>query len=238
MSDPQVAAALGGVGVILGIAGPFGTDDVLRPLPRVAYWLAVAVVTYGLGVLADLVISRPLRLRGWPSWARIALDGVVTGLLASAAVTLITLAALGNPPARGREWAGFIAAVILISMTISAVGAVRRGRRKESDSGAPALLGRLPVAKRGSILALSAEDHYVRVRTTKGDALILMRLADAIAETSPVEGLRIHRSHWVALGAVAGVTRRGDGAEITLPTGETVPVSRANMAGLREKGLL
>jgi hypothetical protein len=37
-------------------------------------------------------------------------------------------------------------------------------------------------------VALSVEDHYVRVRTTRGEEMILMRLSDAIRETAPETG--------------------------------------------------
>ncbi len=83
---------------------------------------------------------------------------------------------------------------------------------------------------------MEAEDHYLRVRTSGGDELILLRLSDAIAELEGVEGARTHRSWWVARAAVAGV-RRGDGrAVITLPDGTEVPVSRSYAKVLRDAG--
>ena len=44
--------------------------------------------------------------------------------------------------------------------------------------------------------------NYVEVWTERGTHLVLMRLSDAIRETAGENGLQIHRSHWVALGAV------------------------------------
>jgi DNA-binding LytR/AlgR family response regulator len=99
-------------------------------------------------------------------------------------------------------------------------------------------LDRLALAKRGTLIALSVEDHYVRVRTDRGEAMVLMRLSDAIGETAPVKGLRVHRSHWVALDAVVAAKRRGDGAILTMAAGPEIPVSRANVAAIRDAGLL
>jgi DNA-binding LytR/AlgR family response regulator len=66
----------------------------------------------------------------------------------------------------------------------------------ESTSDAsPPILNRVPVQRRGRLIALSVSDHYVEVLTDGGRSLVLMRLSDAIAETGPVKGLQIHRSH-------------------------------------------
>ena len=100
------------------------------------------------------------------------------------------------------------------------------------------VLSRLPLDKRGRLICLSSEDHYTRVRTDKGEELILIRLADAIAEAAPMAGLRVHRSHWVASAQVTSATRKGDGATLTLSQGDDIPVSRFHMTAIRDAGLL
>ena len=91
----------------------------------------------------------------------------------------------------------------------------------------PALLQRLPQAQRGTLLALKSDDHYVRVYTDAGEALILMRLSDAIKLAAPVPGMRVHRSHWVADEAVTGFDRSGHTGTLLLSNTLTVPVSRS-----------
>ncbi len=54
----------------------------------------------------------------------------------------------------------------------------------------PAILSRLPVDRRGPLVALSAEDHYVRVTTAAGETLVLMRLGDAMREAADVPAFR------------------------------------------------
>jgi hypothetical protein len=44
-----------GVGLVLGLIGPFGTFDLLPTAPRLAYWLAVVSVNW---LLADAVLRR------------------------------------------------------------------------------------------------------------------------------------------------------------------------------------
>jgi DNA-binding LytR/AlgR family response regulator len=101
----------------------------------------------------------------------------------------------------------------------------------------PKFLERLPVRLRGSdIYAVQAEDHYLRVHTSKGSDLILMRLSDAVAELEGIEGAQTHRSWWVAKEALADV-KIGDGrATLTLKDGCEAPVSRTYARALREAG--
>ena len=83
---------------------------------------------------------------------------------------------------------------------------------------------------------MESEDHYLRLHTSQGQDLILMRLADAVAELEGIEGAQVHRSWWVAREAIAEA-RRGDGrATLTLKDGSEVPVSRTYAKLLRERG--
>lgn len=102
----------------------------------------------------------------------------------------------------------------------------------------PRLLDRLPPDKRGRLVAPSVDDHYVRVRTTRGEDMLLMRLGDAIRVTAPTPGLRVHRSHWVARDAVQTVRREGDRAVSKMTVGGDNPASRSHIPALREAGLL
>lgn len=233
----DVAAALLGAGVVLGIAGPFGTDETLRAAPRIAYWVVVVAVTWTIGYAVGATLGPMLRRRGWPVWSRVAADGLATGLLITPAVGAINWASFGALPRGVAGWAVFAFTLTAIATVIAAAGA-GFGRNATARAAPPPILRRLPPAKRGALASLSAEDHYVRVRTDRGEALLLMRLTDAIAETAPVAGLRTHRSHWVALDAVADARRVGDRAELTLTDGTTVPVSRANLPALRKAGLV
>lgn len=96
------------------------------------------------------------------------------------------------------------------------------------------LRSKLPFALRNAaILSLSAEDHYVRVRTDRGQALILMNLADAVAALGPDAGVRIHRSHWVTRDIARGATRQAGRLVVRLADDTVLPVSRAGQKLLR-----
>jgi DNA-binding LytR/AlgR family response regulator len=96
---------------------------------------------------------------------------------------------------------------------------------------------RLPLRfQNAAILALQAEDHYLRVHTDIGEALILMRLSDAITELAVMGGAQTHRSWWVARSAVSKSTR-GDGKGLlTLSNAIEAPVSRNYLRVLGDAG--
>lgn len=112
------------------------------------------------------------------------------------------------------------------------------------DDGPAALLAppvpiaeKLPPRLRGArLIAMSAEDHYLRIHTEAGSDLVLMRLSDASALLPDGAGARVHRGWWVAKSAVEGRTRLSGKLTLTLTGGLTVPVSRAMQATLREQG--
>ena len=101
----------------------------------------------------------------------------------------------------------------------------------------PKFFARLPTQLTGAeIFAVEAEDHYLRLHTSLGQDLILMRLADAIAELEGVEGAQTHRSWWVARAAITSAERSDGRATLTLKDGAEVPVSRGFAKELRSAG--
>lgn len=93
-----------------------------------------------------------------------------------------------------------------------------------------AFIDRLPAHIRADILCLQVEDHYVRVHGRSGSAMVLMRFSDALRGIDHLPGSQVHRSWWVAAGAVTGLRRTGRTAQLTLSNGTSVPVSQPYLA--------
>ncbi|MEM6584979.1 MAG: LytTR family transcriptional regulator DNA-binding domain-containing protein, partial [Pseudomonadota bacterium] len=98
------------------------------------------------------------------------------------------------------------------------------------------LLDALPAELGSEIIAREMEDHSVRVHTSLGSELVLMRLRDAMVHVADIEGRQTHRSWWVARGAVEDVRREGRNVRLVLARGIEAPVSRAQVSELKEAG--
>lgn len=242
LAHPATLAALAGVAGVLALTGPFGTDAALPLVPRLADWAVIAGTTYATGVLVA-ELARPALRRRLPDMAAEIAAGLLVGLALVPVVLGINLAAFGSvPDTEGLP--AFAATLVALGLIVTVTMAVA-GRHlgppaaaAQDAPGAPALLDRLPHDRRGDLIALSVEDHYVRIRTTAGEALVLLRLSDAMRETVPVPGLQVHRSHWVALAHVRAARREGDRAVLTMTQGDDIPASRAHIPRLKEAGLL
>jgi hypothetical protein len=230
-----VIALVGATFLAFGEA--FGSGALPLPM-RFAYWLGLMILGWLWGVTVSYFffgrIIRPQRL-----WLRVLVSALVISVPYSFVVALATAQARGSHFDNLRDMAEvfgattFIAAVMIIVNVLVA----RQTAHVTSAAGQPAkFLDRLPLKLRGGeIWAVEAEDHYLRLHTSRGQDLILMRLSDAVDELEGIEGAQVHRSWWVARDAISGAVR-GDGrATLTLKDGAEVPVSRTYARLLREK---
>lgn len=238
-TSPRTLATLAIAALVLGISGPFQTYDLLPLAPRLAYWFAITFITYAVGTLCGTWAVLIAQGQHWPALWRAALIGIASGLPVTATIWFINFAAFRDYRPMAGEIISLAVYCVVISACISALFAIYGPKKNNADPAATArLLQRLPVQKRGALISLSVQDHYVEVTTDKGKSLILMRLSDAITETIESSGLQIHRSHWVAIEAVKAVHRRNGKVVLETLAGTELPVSRSYMAAVREAGLL
>ena len=230
---------IGAVGVVAGLAGPFGTLDHLTLLPRLAYWLGLCFVTYTTGSILVALLTAGGLGRVLPHGPAVLVAGGLAGLVVALEVALLNWVVFGLVPTAPRYLAVLALNGIAITMVIAGAALYLDPAPDDAPPDQPpALLDRLPLDKRGALIALSMQDHYVEIVTTRGRALLLMRLSDAIRETGSTPGLQVHRSHWVALSQVTAARRDGARAVLTMVDGRDIPVSRSNIAAVREAGLL
>lgn len=235
-----LAVALG-AGVFLALGGAFGSGGASL-IQRLGYWIPLLVIGGLWGHACSLLVERFVDVDARPWLGAAVLTLVITGPL-----TLVVWALTGwmfegrlRPVA---DLIRFLPPVALITAALSVLN-VFLGRKQPVEThaavpgAAPArFLERLPPKLRGArLIAVQAEDHYLRLHTAQGSDLILMRLSDALAELEGLEGAQTHRSWWVARDAVVSVAR-GDGrATLTLDRGLTAPVSRRYARALRDAG--
>jgi hypothetical protein len=83
------------------------------------------------------------------------------------------------------------------------------------------------------LLAVEAEDHYIRVHSPRGKELIYYRFRDALEELRNLDGLHVHRSVWVQRSHITRVEESGRSTWVVLESGDRLPVSFANRALVR-----
>lgn len=236
-------ALLAAIGVAVAFLGPYATAE--RPLgERLVYWLTLILGGGAIGAAIDVPARR--RLPGF--WARLlAVSALMTpGIFAL--VVLLTHVMYGAPLV-AFDPPGLAFQVFLLSFATMALRQLALARleepREPSPTPAPApdpdptaaFRRRLSAKRReAELIAVKAEDHYLRVHTDAGDELITARFADALAELAGAPGFQTHRSWWVAAEAIEAVRWRRGAGEARLKTGLVVPVSRRQAGPLKAAG--
>ena len=243
------AAPVLGLGVLLGFAGPFGGHPPLSAPVRYTFWIGMVFVGYLAALAAEKLvpessISRPeLRLGAVAIASALPLTFVAAWV-----ISLIRPGHLFQPlqlPALFGPVAVVQLAIVFALVRKSGVSLrpplpqnrepAAAQRQHVSGSLPPALLSRVPNRLGEELVALEAEDHYLRVHTALGSDLVLMRLSDAIAAIAPDMGLQVHRSWWVAHDAICEIIRAEQRSHIRLRNGLLVPVGRTYSAAVRSR---
>ena len=230
------------MGAFMGAVGPYGTD-VLPAGLRLLYW-EICITGGGLiGIAADVALGRWIE----SPWRRlgpvaIGMTPFVTGL-----VFAVNRNLLGNNGGLALYsyllWRVFVVCVPVMAIRALAwrPAALRIETRTVVAPPLPEAEAqfrrRLSARRRtAQLIAVQAEDHYLRVHTEAGDELITARFADALAELAQAHGFRVHRSWWVAADAIEKVRWRRGGGEAILRGGLVAPVSRTYAMALKEAG--
>ena len=226
-----------------------------RPMQSVVGWgeRALALPRWGLLAAACLVSTVPMTaavlavntvplgtLR-WPG-LEVAVGTYFSVLVIGGAVTVLFNLVQGGPRAAAADLSPAPASAPLAMPQVVAAVAVPVAAAEPAATFAAAppnplpnlLVDQIPPELGSDIIALEMEDHYVRVHTALGSALVLMRLRDAMALVGEVEGMQVHRSWWVARGAVEDALRDGRNIRLKLARGLEAPVARAKLAELRD----
>ena len=242
------------LGLLLGVAGPFGSYPAFPTATRYAFWLGLTAAGVVAALAADAVLP-VTRLRAGA--IRIGAVALVSALpmtfVVAWTMSLVQPGRFFTPQQLPALFACVAAVQLLVVYATTATApapspapddAQSRGRARalpEPEADAipaafpSALLSRLPPGIGRDIIALETEDHYLRVHAAAGTALILMRMADAVALLNPRLGAQVHRRWWVAQGAVADLRTEGQKLSLCLVDQSLVPVGRTFSAATRAR---
>ena len=250
----EVCLALG-FSPIFALLRPFGVDEHTF-LARLAYWGGVLVCWFiAMAAVETLLAER----RFFQNLSPLGRRALVIGLAAFPMIIIVGAAtnALTGWEASVLEVVELYWKILMIGTLVTLLAKAILPGSMEAEPATTKALGRelvpvaplvaiappvplsplalrLPLEMRGRILCLEMEDHYVRVHTERGSALLLMRLSDAIAETGSAQGRQVHRSWWVSDDAVEGFERNGRTGAVRLSNGVRAPVSQRYLRSVED----
>lgn len=220
------------IGLWLGLTGPFGSYLSMGTPARIAHF-CFCVTAIGSMLMASMAFVAQRYFGGkLPIWTALALD--ITLALPAALIVSGSLFVLAPDVLLKVSFTERLVQTLILNLLFRCVFVALTFAREKLLAPRKTVIfnplaDRLPYALRtAKVLALCAEDHYLRVHTSAGDALIHMRIAEA--EQAMGSGFRLHRSHWVAEGAV----KDEKGGEVTLINGLKLPVARQRRKALND----
>lgn len=224
-------------GALLAALGPFGSYLNGSLTERAGYWIGAVLLGLLLYGSAYRLVARSTAQTGLRWWLAL----IAVSIVASVPETLATrAAAFWLWPELARLQLPFLtwfAQSVTIGMTaMLVIGFLRRPIAPAAAPEPPHISVLIDGVSLGpDVLALQMEDHYVRVHRATGSALILMPLGTAITHVE-AEGLRTHRSWWVARRAVVRVEGNPRSMRLILSNGVVAPVARSAVIHLKAAG--
>lgn len=206
---------------------------------RIFYWISIIST----GVIAGF-ISLPVVINGRFAHSSIMIKILVLSALCSIPVP-ISIAAfsgglVGDWPLLNwpiQYLLAFITSLIISTcmyMYLVVTGglpsslAAKNQKKTDQASLISQFMQRLPIKYHlAELYAVSSEDHYVKVHTSEGQELILMRLSDALKELSNVDGIQTHRSWWVARTGISESIKKNGKYSLLLKSNAEAPIARS-----------
>ncbi|GAB5379321.1 MAG: LytTR family DNA-binding domain-containing protein [Aliiglaciecola sp.] len=244
------------IGVVIGILRPFGMTA--YPLYQsISYWVFTCYLGYAIYAPTITFANRKLESLMKKRWWRVAVGAFFASIFMTIAMPICTYLFLDIKVDLVNEFADMFPRILLIGSVISIISLVREELEKRSialvetqnqlaeskhsqkvveDAAYHEFMSQLPIEKRGELLCLEMDDHYINVYTDKGHHMVLMRFKDAISVLSNYPGLQTHRSWWVANDAIIKVEKDDRKLKLTLLNGMSVPVSRTYQKQVKEAG--
>lgn len=235
--------------IALTATGPFGTYQILDFIPRLLYWSGAVM---GVGLIMNLMALFSLHLKIVQQMAWITrmvawvLIGAIPGtfLMLALGVIFLDQDSLFSHPFHRMYFKICVISTMICIVDLRAM-AFWSGAKEDAD---PVEDTPPPVAEKNElrqflnqlrhevgddVISISTQDHYLDVTTTQGSDLIHGKLSAAAEQLASLPGVRLHRSHWAAVGHIQRLQRKGSGHIACLSDGRELPVSRSQLPAVR-----
>lgn len=237
--------------VLTAMAGPYFTLERMTFPERLVYWGTTVVFSSLLMTFLSIYAYRVTEARKW-NWVVVSIVAGLAGILPVVGSVYLAEGLATGFTDGWLDLSGFARLTLYVAPTLIAVTLVvhliinmrppAEGPQHPPPTAhvsrkAPPLTllqSKLPHHLGHDIITVQAQDHYVEVTTTKGSAMVLMRLRDVVQDLEPLGGMQVHRSWWVNLSHVVRTEKSPSGPELILSSDQKILVGRSFRAKLRE----
>lgn len=225
-------AVLAGIIAVLGLAGPFDSFGTMSLAERTFYWALVVIGSFAVGLFVSMLTTVTVEGAGLPAPVALLLGSLVAALPIAAYNGFVQAAFFRSGlPA---EFIEVLPYALVISVIVAFTYRYARGDEPEPAALGPgegarvssAVLDKLPQRIGKDVICVQAQDHYVKVTTPLGSALVLIKLGHAERDLAALDGLRVHRSWWVRKRHAKRLVRADGKLFVEMTDGATVPVGR------------
>lgn len=225
-----------------------GISDTLKGGLLVLFWGAHVILALLILQSVQMLLMNVPTISSRSSWGQVVLSGLIGAMLfapfASVLDQVFGIADVTDDVSETfaerliSEFTGLVGIVMMVWIGLNAtrllqIQPIAPSTTSKKDA-QPDFWDRVPKPIGRDLVALSAELHYMRVYTTQGEALVLFPFGRAVVQLENViDGVQIHRSHWVALGHVSQIRRNGRRGVCQTTSGLDLPISRKRWQSLQ-----
>ncbi len=242
LTNPRFWTIFVSMVVMFAVVGPFNTFERLPFPTRLAYWATTMIGSWFIAMMSIALVHAAMWQVDWPAFAKLLIGSALSAFPIAVFLNWI-IEWFFNVPEPLEYWTQVAYALpicitfgIMVHFALS--GSQGDNAEPDTDDSPNLLMERLPHAKRGPVLHMTMQDHYVSVTTNKGTELVLMRMADAVAALAKEDGLQIHRSHWISKSAISDVKRENGQPVVVMNDGKEFPVSRTFVKAAKDAGVV
>ncbi|MGL1919728.1 MAG: LytTR family transcriptional regulator [Hyphomicrobiales bacterium] len=228
---------IGVISFILAQIAPYNTSEITNLFYRFAYWYTLCCTSWvAFAQFEKFFVARLT----WPFIYIGSLCGLLMTIPLVLAIILINFIFMDNHISLdhiGALWLQIFfvsqCVYILVYLIISQIIKSQKTAAKTATP-SPHFLKNIS----GDLLYIKSEDHYLRIQTTTENKLILYKLSDAIKQLdeSHIEGMIIHRSHWVVKSAIKTHKKDGRKNSLILSNDDVLPISATHLKNLKSQG--
>lgn len=239
LRDPIVLVSVGVLSGLLVVSGPFGSYVSMTLAQRFSFWVPAALIGSVVGLVIECFVAR------WPGMADERRASIVAALLSTLILTVPMQFLMMRFIAASRsDLSGLVDIALLIFFSNLGICSLRRAWKEPpriepipsavpEPQQLPPFVSRLAADLQAPVALITGRNHHIDIETDLGSTSLFMRFSDAVLQMQPVEGMQVHRSHWVAFRRMRRVERIGQRHFLVTDAEMRIPISKSHIDALR-----